>query len=172
MTTTSRVSYIEERPLASLKEVILSAIFVFSGFLLSLYTYVPAFLLIIPLSFFMLFFREWKMIKNLKELKNKGVLSYEPKYRKNKAEANRVLTVVLLVIVGPMVLSAFLPPLPWISSTMAFVMAWPLSNVLEFALQKWTERKAGGRVVKYYKWVEYGEEVLLKEYGWKIKKEK
>ncbi|MBW9141622.1 MAG: hypothetical protein K1T65_08090, partial [Candidatus Aramenus sp.] len=87
------------------KEVILSAVFVSLGFLVSLYTYVPAFLLIVPLSFFMLLFREWKMIKNLKELERKGVLSYEPKYRKNKAEANRALTVVLFVIVGPMVLS-------------------------------------------------------------------
>ncbi|MEW9492390.1 MAG: hypothetical protein TQ35_0009375 [Candidatus Aramenus sulfurataquae] len=172
MTTTSHVSYTEERSLVSPKEVILSAVFVSLGFLVSLYTYVLGFLLIVPLSFFMLLFREWKMIKNLKELESKGVLSYEPKFRKNKAEANRALTVVLLVIVGPMVLSAFLPPLPWISSTMAFVMAWPLSNVQEFALQRWIEREAGGRVVKYYKWVGYGEDVLLKEYGWKIKKAK
>ncbi|AAY81072.1 hypothetical protein [Sulfolobus acidocaldarius] len=166
----SRASYTEERPLTTLKEVVFSSTFVILGFLVAFFSYLPLFTVIVPLSAFLLFFKDWKMLKKIKELISKGVITYEPKYRTSKREANRSLAVIILIILGPMILSVFLPPLPWISVTMAFVMAWPLSNVLEFILQQLVERETGGKLRKFYKWVNYGDEVLMKEYGWKIEK--
>ncbi|WP_252896944.1 hypothetical protein [Metallosphaera hakonensis] len=81
--------------------------------------------------------------RNLKTSKKDGVIRFEPRFRSNRREANRTLTIVIFLIVIPMILSYFLSPLPWISLTMAFVMAWPASNILEMALQRVIEMKTG-----------------------------
>ncbi|QKR00137.1 hypothetical protein GWK48_06895 [Metallosphaera tengchongensis] len=168
MTTTSHASYTEERPLATKREVIISSIFLVLGSLIAIISFFPLFLIIIPLSLSILLFREWKMVRNLKELKERGIIEFEPKYRTNRREANRSLFVVISLIATPMILAEFMPPLPWLSLTMAFVMAWPLSNICEVVLQLWIERTTRRRIRKFYKWVALGKETLMKEYGWKL----
>ncbi|AWS00541.1 hypothetical protein [Metallosphaera hakonensis] len=166
MTTTSHASYTEERPLVTVREFLFSFLFVGIGSLIGILSDFTMFTLIIPLSIFLLIYREWKLLSKFKDLKKDGVIRFEPRFRSNRREANRTLTIVIFLIVIPMILSYFLSPLPWISLTMAFVMAWPASNILEMALQRVIEMKTGMKLRRFFNWSSYGNETVMKDYGW------
>lgn len=169
VTTTSPASYTEERGLTTLRELVFSLAFVLIGFTISWLSDPLLFSAIIPISIFILFFREWKLIVGLKELERKGVLRFEPKFKTNRKEANRTLSLVIFIIAAPMVLSFFLPPLPWLSLTMVFIMGWPASNILEFILQKIIEKKTNMVLRKFYNWTSIHGEEMMRDYGWVLK---
>ncbi|MCG3109031.1 hypothetical protein L3N51_01321 [Metallosphaera sp. J1] len=169
VTTTSHASYTEERSLVTRKELVFSSIFVAVGGLIGSLTVPELYLMLIPLSLLLLLFREWKLFRGMSELRRTGVLRFEPRFRTNRKEANRSLTVVLLLIATPMVLSFFLPPLPWLALTMAIVMSWPASNLLEGLTQLVIEKRTGRKLRKFYNWASFRDEVVMKDYGWSLK---
>ncbi|MCY0861217.1 MAG: hypothetical protein OWQ52_02190 [Metallosphaera prunae] len=169
MTTTSHASYTEERSLVTRKELVFSTIFVVAGGFVGILTSPELFLVILPLSISVLLFKEWKLFRGMQELQRAGILRFEPRFKTNRKEANRSLVVVLLLIATPMVLSFFLPPLPWLAITMAIVMSWPASNLLEGITQLAIEKRTGKKLRKFYTWTSFRDDVVMKDYGWSLK---
>lgn len=169
MTTTSRATYTEERELISRKQFIISLLLVSVGATISYSVYFPAFLCILPLALLLFAFRDWKMLTNYNILISNGVIRFEPKFRSNRREAFRSLILVISILSTPMVLSPFLPPLPWLGLSLGIVMAWPASNLVEFFFSYLINRATGKKLLKFYTWYSVSNEVAMKDYGWLLK---
>jgi len=169
VTTTSHATYTEERDLVTKRQVVTSFMLVILGGVFGYLTYFPLYLTLIPLAILLFVFRDWKMLRNYGRLVNEGIIKFEPKFRSNRTEAFYSLLLVLALISIPMIISPFLAPLPWLGLSLGIIMGWPASNLVESLASNIITYRTGKRLIKFYTWYHFREDVAMKDYGWLLK---
>lgn len=96
-------------------------------------------------------------------------ISIIPKIREERRRAFRTATVFFVFIFLPLLLLYLLPSFVlWVVETLSLVSSWLFSNVLGLILIKRIEREHKGKLIRYYIVDEILDEVIIKEYGYKI----
>lgn len=146
----------------SLVFIVFSSIFVLffvKGFLIYL---VSTLLYSIPI-FLYRFYYVLKMY-----LSNRDKISIIPKIREERSRAIRILVTFLIFLILPLILLYILPFFLWIVETLSLVSSWLLSSLIGWIIISRIENKYKGKLIRYYLLDEILDEIVVKEYGYKI----
>lgn len=95
-------------------------------------------------------------------------ISIIPRIREEKSRAIKVLIIFLIFLFSPAALLYLLPFPAWIAETLALISSWLFSTLLGWILIREIENKHKGKLIRYYIIDEVLDEIVIKEYGYKI----
>lgn len=171
----SHASYIDEE-----KELKVGKAEYFSAFIVSftlLFSYIngyltPSIITLLISSLMLTLYRKSQLLRAYKQLKEKGEYLVENKYSTQVKEGNRLKIIFPIILLSPFVALYIFPVPENLFIALAFVMAYPFSNLLIPILVFGIQKKLNGEIYSIMEIVDIKEEdsFYIKKYGYKLKR--
>lgn len=166
----SHVTYTEDRVLKKGLQFYISIMFLVLGSVISSlisFLYYP---ILITSALILFLIRDYNLLKAINVLKYKREYVIIPKRSIQNKNATRGLVTTTFLVFLPL-LAILVTPVPYdLPIALAFVISWPLSNLIEFFFLLYVERKLRGMIFEVTRWfADESGNYYIKEYGYVIK---